>query len=229
MPNFDAVRKRVAVVARKEARLSADRADDVGVLLAACIGEIRAFDQFAYAPGATKTKVAHAIISRLCAKAAALSAAARLYGGELDEEASRMAATYRRPESALPSVVLDAISWSLQGAPYSSQSEFLSDVAVQQKKLGGDEDWDPDEIVIPCPAIDLRYVYYGTDDGFFEPTVTLTAAEKEGFRAGELLFMVHNAVVEHMEGQDHYFFEGLQLVSQPQEGGRPVYRIHQGS
>jgi len=229
MSNFDAVRKRIAAVAQKQAKLPPDRADDLGVLLASLTGEIRAFDQFSAAPGAPNMTVANAIIERLCKRADVLAAAAKIYGGAPDPTAIKLAAKLRPSAPAIPSVALDSIRWSFQGSPYASRSKFISAVTTQQRKLEGDEDWEADEIVIPAPTIDLQYFYYSPDHDYCEPTITLTAADEAGFRAGELLHLIHNAVVDQVKDSDHHFFEGLQLVSESSNNVRPTYRISQGS
>ena len=62
-----------------------------------------------------------------------------------------------------------------------------------------------------------------------EPVVTLTADDGASFTAGELLFKLHNAVVEHLRENDHHFFEGLTLTGWDQDGKVPVYQLGQGS
>jgi hypothetical protein len=66
-------------------------------------------------------------------------------------------------------------------------------------------------------------------DEQIEPMVALTAENGVAFSVGDLLFQLHNAVVEQLESIDHHFFEGLALVSSSASGQPPLYRLQQGS
>ena len=62
-----------------------------------------------------------------------------------------------------------------------------------------------------------------------QPVVTLTAENEAAFSIGDILFQLHNAVVEQLENIDHHFFEGLVLIA-PNSGEQPpLYRLRQGS
>ena len=229
MSDFDAIRSRIAAVALKQAKLSPDRADDLGVLLASLTSELRAFAQFSMSPDAPNMKVVNAIVERLCKRADVLAAASRILDGATDPADIRLAADLRPASPRFPSVALGNLRWSLVGAPFAGLGEFISAVTAQQKESGADVDWGVEEVVLPAPSVDIQYFYFDADQNYLEPTITLTSPGGAGFRAGELLHLIHNTMVDQVRECDHHFFEGIQLVSESSATGRPLYRVRQGS
>ena len=131
--------------------------------------------------------------------------------------------------SELPRLIMNRVAWSLTGQPYTDRAAFEADVRQYHIDiLDSDERWKPDELVIPAPRIGVAYE--GLDEqamALDERYMELDAASPEGFTALDLLFQVHNAVVEELSKIDHHFFEGFSLSSTGSE--IPCYRLHQGS
>ncbi|OWK39197.1 hypothetical protein FRUB_06279 [Fimbriiglobus ruber] len=62
-----------------------------------------------------------------------------------------------------------------------------------------------------------------------EPVIMLEANNGESFTTGELLFKLHNALVEQLRKIDHHFFEGLSLAGWQPGGLMPLYQLRLGS
>jgi hypothetical protein len=62
-------------------------------------------------------------------------------------------------------------------------------------------------------------------------TAELTAESPSGFKAGELLFKVHNVFLRRWEEEagDYVFFEGFHLAKAPAGDAAPLYDIGVGS
>jgi hypothetical protein len=59
--------------------------------------------------------------------------------------------------------------------------------------------------------------------------MTLTAEDGKAFTSGELMFSLHNAVVEQLSKVDHHFFEGLELCDEQDDGLPSLYELQLGS
>jgi len=66
-------------------------------------------------------------------------------------------------------------------------------------------------------------------DEQIEPVVEFSSDDGKAFTAGELLFKIHNAVVDQLREINHHFFEGLGLHSHQTAGKPPLYVLNQGS
>jgi hypothetical protein len=96
-------------------------------------------------------------------------------------------------------------------------------------KSGG---WIPDETVLAFPRLTVQYFYRDDEENDeIEEDFDLTADNNTGFTAGELLFKIHNQVIENLESEDHHFFEGLTLWEEEtgDDTGAPRYLLNQGS
>ncbi|HAZ43728.1 MAG TPA: hypothetical protein DCZ55_04415 [Cyanobacteria bacterium UBA11371] len=120
------------------------------------------------------------------------------------------------------------VYWSFFGEKYQSRSEFDAEVRQYQIEISGIDSWQPDEVVIQFPRI--RIEYYRDEGGFeYEDFIEIESDNGEFLTGGELLFKVHNAVVEQLREINHHFFEGLNLKSIRSRDNLPVYHLCQGS
>jgi hypothetical protein len=132
--------------------------------------------------------------------------------------------------TAEQSVILEAILWCFIGEPFESRAEFEQEVKLYQLEVNGSaEHWQPTEIAIPDPRIRVSFSFTSEDEeqhAVFE----LRADGPGGFESGELLFKIHNAVVEILCEDPHQYFEGLCFDTSWQKPGRaPLYAIIQGN
>lgn len=129
-----------------------------------------------------------------------------------------------------PKKLMSGIYWGFHGGKYESLEEFVQAVIDYNKDFG--KKWLPNEIVLACTNVTVQYSYWDeNEEDEVEEDFNLVADDKSGFTAGELLYKIHNQVVEKLEDDDHHFFEGLTLwdgenYSNP---NAPLYFLNQGS
>ena len=126
----------------------------------------------------------------------------------------------------LPDTVLEDVDWSFVGGVRSSFESFCQSVRQDQLDIEGNDSWDPAVIVLPVQRVSIIYKPHPFED---DEVVNLAAKAESGFSAGELLFKLHNSVVEDLEDRDHHFFEGLTLNSWPVAQALAVYVMRLGS
>jgi hypothetical protein len=101
------------------------------------------------------------------------------------------------------------------------------------REMGWEFNWDPDEVVLRCPRVRVRPVFWDDYDPEEEWRfiAELSADVPSGFTAGGLLFKVHNVFLRRWEEDagDYVFFEGFHLVKAPAEDAAPLYAIEVGS
>lgn len=132
-----------------------------------------------------------------------------------------------------PQNLLSDLCWTFVGTKFEDQEVFNQAVQKYQLEICPDEEielrWKPDERLLP----DIKRVellYEGVDwevNALDEKTLTLTSDDEKGFTALELLFKIHNAVVEELNDIDHHFFEGITLSAV--EGDQAVLEMYCGS
>ena len=124
--------------------------------------------------------------------------------------------------------LLRGIEWSFSGERFASRSEFENEVEQDQRRFKEHSSWRPGSIAIELPRIHLRYMC--PREGEYEDRIIEIASDDgESFTQGELLFKIHNAVVEDLRHADHHFFEGLTLFRPPMDEIPPLYDLCQGS
>ncbi|MCC6123737.1 MAG: hypothetical protein IT426_02140 [Pirellulales bacterium] len=127
-----------------------------------------------------------------------------------------------------PKPLMVNILWCFSGSPFNDRVSFDEAVRKFQIKIRkGEDEWQPEQIVLRYPRIRIQYMCWQGDDQI-EPILELVSDNGEYFTAGELLFKIHNAVVDQLSQIDHKFFEGLSL----DERGSvqvPLYQLGQGS
>lgn len=126
----------------------------------------------------------------------------------------------------LPDTVLEDVGWSFIGGVKSDFESFCHSVHQDQLEIEGNDNWDPAVIVLPVQRVSIMYKPHPFED---DNVANLAAQAERGFSAGELLFKLHNAVVEDLEDRDHHFFEGLTLNSRPVVQVPAVYIMRLGS
>lgn len=129
-----------------------------------------------------------------------------------------------------PEELMSKILWGFYGGKYESREKFIQAVTDYNKKFG--KEWTPNETTLTYTNVTIQYSYWDEDEeDEVEEDFNLVADDKSGFTAGELLYKIHNQVVEKLEDDDHHFFEGLTLwdgenYSNP---NAPLYFLNQGS
>jgi hypothetical protein len=129
----------------------------------------------------------------------------------------------------LPSRIMSDILWAFHGQTFKTQKEFEEAVRDYHVRIvKSDERWRPSEIALERGKVSVQYHCWRKDEDV-EPTVSLESDNGTSFTHGELLFKIHNAVVDDLKFMDHSFFEGLSLHKQPARGAAPLYFLSLGS
>jgi hypothetical protein len=128
----------------------------------------------------------------------------------------------------MPKEILGDVLWSFVGGRFADRAAFDAAVRQYQIDIRSKDTWRPSEVVIPGSKLRLVYECWEGDKQI-EPVIELSSDSGASFTASELLFKIHNAVVEQLRGMDHHFFEGLvphsrQIADQP-----PLYELNLGS
>jgi hypothetical protein len=132
-----------------------------------------------------------------------------------------------------PRAFLRDVEWDFAPPTFRSQAQFVQAVKNYYREMGWEFKWNPDEVVLPCPRVRVRPVFWDDYDPAEEPRVIaeLSADSPSGFTAGELLFKAHNVFVRRWQEDagDYIFFEGFHRVKVPARDGVPLYAIEVGS
>jgi hypothetical protein len=128
----------------------------------------------------------------------------------------------------LPRRVMGDVNWIFNRPTYATRAEFDEAVRAYLARRGEESGWPPDGVVIPRPAVKVRYITWERGKQI-EPVLELTADNGASFTAGELLFKVHNAVANSLSRIDHKYFEGFRLSGDPGINEVPLYDVNLGS
>lgn len=135
--------------------------------------------------------------------------------------------------TADPQYLLRDVYWSFEGGVLPNVESLSHAVSEQMADSDAPGDaWEPDRIVLTRRSVRIKYFGVVTPDSAeYEENlvVELTAVGGTGFTAAELLFQLHNAVVDHMQDADHRYFEGLTLITPGSDTDPPLYEMEQGS
>ena len=129
-----------------------------------------------------------------------------------------------------PKKLMSEVSWGFFGGKYNSFEKFNREVNEYNKEC--EKEWHPNEIVLNCPKVTIQYAYWGNaEEDVIEAEFDLVSDNESGFTGGELLFKIHNQVVDQLEDEDHNFFEGLTLLKTQHSNDDfvPYYFINQES
>ena len=125
--------------------------------------------------------------------------------------------------------LMSEVYWGFYTSKYNSFEKFIQEVIEYNKELG--RNWVPNEIVLNCLEVTIQYSHTDTDEvNVNETNFDLVADNETGFTAGELLFKIHNQVVDKLKDENHQFFEGLVLLETDNgmNPDKPHYFIKQG-
>ncbi|MDR1403601.1 MAG: hypothetical protein LBJ60_07880 [Tannerellaceae bacterium] len=133
-------------------------------------------------------------------------------------------------EAGYPKELMTDVYWAFYGGTYSSEKDFVQAVDKYHTELERKAEWRPGEVALQSKEVIILYSYWDeNEDDEVEADFSLVA-DKNFFTAGELLFKIHNKVVENLQDDDHHFFEGLTLYTENgHETHIPGYALMQGS
>lgn len=147
---------------------------------------------------------------------------ARLYVPTVEKKKARA------KKEKYPKEIMKDVCWAFYGGQYNIVEEFVK--AVQEYHRGLDADgWQPDEVVLECKVVTVQYAYWNEEENDETEEDFKLTADGNGFTAGELLYKIHNRVVEHLEEEDRHFFEGLSLYGDAAPEDTPFYFLDLGS
>ena len=129
-----------------------------------------------------------------------------------------------------PKELMSGIYWGFFGGKYHSHEKFIQAVTEYNRELGGRK-WNPEEHILASMHVTIQYSYWDYDvEDEIEDFFDLVADNGAGFSAGELLFKVHNQVVDKLESESHHLFEGFLLGKREYYKTlyKPFYFINQG-
>jgi hypothetical protein len=125
----------------------------------------------------------------------------------------------------LPAEIFSSLNWSFVGGRYDDVNQFVKEINEYLADVEA-APWDPEAVVLPVPRVTVSY---RNDSASGEGLVELSSENGQAFTARDLLFQIHNAIVEEVEDLDHHFFEGLRLNSIPVGDAPPLYVLRLGS
>ena len=127
-----------------------------------------------------------------------------------------------------PKQIMTEVKWGFSGGRYESRKVFIKEVTKYNKGLS--THWRPKETVLESPKVSIQYSYWNNDrNNVEEEEFNLIADNASGFTAGELLYKIHNQVVDTLEEEQFRFFEGLTLWKNKKSirSTTPLYFINQ--
>jgi len=129
-----------------------------------------------------------------------------------------------------PKQLMSEVYWGFYGGSYPCREKFIQEVTDYNKELN--KEWSPSETILNCPNVTIQYSYWNDDKNNVEEIdFDLEADNLSGFTAGELLYKIHNQVVDILEIEEYRFFEGLTLWKRKRRGKKhsigPIYFINQ--
>jgi len=129
-----------------------------------------------------------------------------------------------------PKRLMSNVSWGFFGGKYNSLEKFIQKVSDYNKDCN--KIWFPEKTVLNCQNVTVQYAYWNDEEkDVIEVEFDLVSDNESGFTAGELLFKLHNSVVDKLEEEDYHFFEGLTLWKKDNHRipNTPIYFINQGA
>jgi hypothetical protein len=131
--------------------------------------------------------------------------------------------------SAMPKEILPDTAWSFDGSVFDDRAKFSDEVREYQIDIVGEDAWRPHDVVLPLPRVLVAYEHWDDEGDQVETVLDLESKDGKHFTALDLLFQVHNAVVEDLCDDDHHFFEGLTLEPEASCAHLPRYSLRLGS
>lgn len=134
------------------------------------------------------------------------------------------------PEGRVPQRVMTGIYWRFDGDRFADRPTFSREVRNAQIEVMETNGWRPQDPAIPRGVV--RVSYSGTDPAqpydYVDRTIEIASDDGRSFSAEELLFKLHNVLVDELREADHRYFEGLSLKGIGSDGVAE-YELLQGS
>ncbi len=137
-----------------------------------------------------------------------------------------------------PKNLLNNIYWVFD-EKHNDLLEFSADLKAYHKAVSFSKlPVNPTDIILAKQSVIIQFALPPMDDDDEQDDIQikLDADQTSGFKAGELLFKINNAIIDHPDGfsiadYDKQFFEGLQYFTDddPDFIGIPVYFMILGS
>jgi len=136
----------------------------------------------------------------------------------------------------LPNELFKEVYWTFFEPVFENQNAFRDRLKEYHKGLGYKGKLPPikwEEVCLESPKLVLQYVLFPKteDEEITEPQILIEADNGKNFKPKELLFKMHNALVEVLKDEDYHFFEGLTFstLEDPDYEGIPLYFVDLGS
>lgn len=126
-----------------------------------------------------------------------------------------------------PAAAMREINWCLVGDKYHTRADFDEAVRLYRLEVCTSGYWDPIRIAIAAQRIVVECIDWCDEE--FNTLLEFESDNGVCFMEGELLFKIHNAVVEQCNKIDHRFFEGLDLDTNQGSDEVPRYTLSLGS
>lgn len=114
---------------------------------------------------------------------------------------------------SLPSSILRDIPWSFSEPPCTDVEALLSALREYNQSIGHSLEEQELKRRFPGKALDVTYRYWVRESGSawneLGATVRIRKAHSPSY--AEVLFLLHQEAAHRLAGQDHHFFEGLEL------------------
>lgn len=124
-----------------------------------------------------------------------------------------------KPEKMDYKQLLNGVSWSFIGEKHDTLEDFDKALEENDTEL-------PSGIIFDQPVIHILCEYVDEHDKDHEIEAVFQADNQKDFGAKELLFKLHNELVEALNDNDLHFFEGLTLLK-PGKGWKPyLYSVN---
>ena len=137
--------------------------------------------------------------------------------------------TYETVKASPDDEILEDIFWGFTGGKYALQEKFIEDLVLYNLEINQCT-INPNEIALKSGEVMVLFVYQDEEGEECFEEFHLTANGEEGFTTGELLFKIHNQVVEYVEELDEHFLEGLLHMGTHDEfPDIPFYYLYLGS
>lgn len=136
--------------------------------------------------------------------------------------------------NTMPKELLNDVAWSFAQKRFGSLPEFAEALAEYNAEIFEKPFIDvwTNKLQLVGNRILIQYEYWDDEEeDIIEEQIMLQADNNKYFTTAELLYKVHNEVHDKLEGDDHIFFEGLELFDNElkEYPGIPYYFIFQGS
>lgn len=114
--------------------------------------------------------------------------------------------------------ILTDISWSFEGEKFDSLEDF--NFAIKNAHWDRPDKWKPDEKVIRVGKVCLIYEAYA-EGRHGQHQCILRADDGKTFSTLELMYKMHNHLVEALKHDSHHYFEGMRTDMIWLRFGRP--------